>query len=439
MRKEITISGTIGEDYTILDLINDLQDLEDYEGLDIVIDSPGGYVSTGYAIAERLQEIKNVRTIAKRVYSIATVIFLAGSERIVNEGSVFLIHNPYGTNIEGDKNQLRQIANSLEDTEKDLEAFYQSKTGIDSKILSALMEEQTFFNGEKALMLGFATKKEDSEIIGYSKGFKAVAFLREVNQSYNDYPQDAAKNADKALRFKESHPDMKCGTRVGWARANQLAKNENISIDTVSRIASFARFERFAGGDYVDNEGQYNCGAIMYDAWGGKAAIDWAQNKLKEVKNVFTNKSDYMELVKSLENLIGKFKNQEAVAMDDTEEVIEEVAMEEEEVKDDAKAMLSDDEMNSIVDAVVSRIMEVMKPEMESLQDEALALQKATTEAQTKATERVLSLAETIETTWKPEGVKVFNSAQEKEVELTPKEEMKKLLREKTAKRKQLN
>ena len=146
-----------------------------------------------------------------------------------------------------------------------------------------------------------------------------------------------------------------------------------------------------------------------------------------------------MELVKSLENLIGKFKNQEAVAMDDTEEVIEEVAMEEEEVKDDAKAMLSDDEMNSIVDAVVSRIMEVMKPEMESLQDEALALQKATTEAQTKATERVLSLAETIETTWKPEGVKVFNSAQEKEVELTPKEEIKKLLREKTAKRKQLN
>ena len=430
MRKEITISGVIGEDYTILDLIEDTQG--NYEGYDIIVDSAGGLVSTGYAIADFIAALPNTKTIAKRVYSIATVIFLAGKDRIVNDNSVFMIHNPYGIDIEGDKSTLRQFADSLEETEEELENFYSNKTGINKEVLSQLMEEETYFNADKALSLGFATAKEDVQELSYSNQFKAVAFLREVNQTYNDYPQEATENARKAIKFKESHPDMDCGTRVGWVRASQLAGRKNISIDTVSRIASFARFERFKTDEYVNKDGQYNCGSIMYDAWGGDAAIKWAHNKLDEVKNNFSNKYTNMNLIESMENLIGKFKNQsgKALAEGHTEEKKEEIAGNKEEVVEEK----NEDDMKEMEDRIVQRVLEALKSST-SMQEEALSLVNKATERQNAATDKVIALAAKIETTFDVDKTKVFASSQEKEAELSPKEYGLKRARERRAKK----
>ena len=55
---------------------------------------------------------------------------------------------------------------------------------------------------------------------------------------YNDYPKAASKAAQRALDHKEKN-GTKCGTPVGWARANQLAGRETISKDTVVRTYSF--------------------------------------------------------------------------------------------------------------------------------------------------------------------------------------------------------
>ena len=49
-----------------------------------------------------------------------------------------------------------------------------------------------------------------------------------------------ANNAKRGLEIRESLPDsQRCCTRVGLARANQLAKKENISINTLKRMKSF--------------------------------------------------------------------------------------------------------------------------------------------------------------------------------------------------------
>jgi hypothetical protein len=59
---------------------------------------------------------------------------------------------------------------------------------------------------------------------------------------YNDYPKAATNNAKRALKYREESGNPKgCGTPVGWARANQLAKREVISLDTVKRMAQFNR------------------------------------------------------------------------------------------------------------------------------------------------------------------------------------------------------
>jgi hypothetical protein len=98
-------------------------------------------------------------------------------------------------------------------------------------------------------------------------------------ESYTDYPESATNAAKRALEWRDSHPDQDCGTRVGWARANQLANRRPISEDTIARMASFARHLQHEDVPYSEG-----CGGLMVDAWGARAGIEWAQRKLEEIR-----------------------------------------------------------------------------------------------------------------------------------------------------------
>jgi len=99
-------------------------------------------------------------------------------------------------------------------------------------------------------------------------------------ETYNDYPKEAIENAKIALRYAEENGWGDCGTPVGKARANQLANGENISEETISRMASFARHKENSQKELGDG-----CGRLMWLAWGGDAGIEWAQRKLEQIKN----------------------------------------------------------------------------------------------------------------------------------------------------------
>lgn len=106
-----------------------------------------------------------------------------------------------------------------------------------------------------------------------------VDYKNQKFQSYNDYPQAASQNAERAIRLRDDY-GLDCGTAVGWARANQLAKRENISRDTIARMASFERHRSNSAGDPKED-----CGALMWLAWGGDEGIEWAQRKLEQIDN----------------------------------------------------------------------------------------------------------------------------------------------------------
>jgi hypothetical protein len=102
-----------------------------------------------------------------------------------------------------------------------------------------------------------------------------------VEESHSDYGSAIRSNAKKALAWAEEHGWGSCGTAVGKQRANQLAKGEPISVDTIKRMYSFlSRHE----GDLVSSTSYAEgCGKLMYDAWGGKAGLRWSRNKLKKL------------------------------------------------------------------------------------------------------------------------------------------------------------
>ena len=108
-----------------------------------------------------------------------------------------------------------------------------------------------------------------------------------LNDSYNDYPESAKNNAKKVLEWREKYGDeVKGMTRVGWTRANQLAKGENISRDTIARMASFMRHKKNAEVSAENKSTPWkDKGRVAWLGWGGTSGINWAINKLKTIDN----------------------------------------------------------------------------------------------------------------------------------------------------------
>jgi uncharacterized protein YuzE len=105
-----------------------------------------------------------------------------------------------------------------------------------------------------------------------------------VEQSHSDYPDSVKNNAKKVLEWADKNGWGSCGTPVGKQRANQLAKGEPISVDTIKRMYSYlSRHEGDLDSSTTYSEG---CGKLMYDSWGGKAALGWAHNKLKQLGEI---------------------------------------------------------------------------------------------------------------------------------------------------------
>jgi len=97
-------------------------------------------------------------------------------------------------------------------------------------------------------------------------------------ESYSDYPNGVKNNAKRGIELNLKN-NNKCATPVGKIRAQQLAKGEPISVDTIKRIYSYlSRAET-----YYDETDMNACGTISFLLWGGKAALQYSRNKLREL------------------------------------------------------------------------------------------------------------------------------------------------------------
>jgi hypothetical protein len=97
-------------------------------------------------------------------------------------------------------------------------------------------------------------------------------------ESYSDYGDDISNNAKRGIELNEKNGN-KCATQTGKVRAQQLANGEAISVETIKRMYSYlSRAESF-----YDESDMNACGTISYLLWGGKSALSWSRNKLREL------------------------------------------------------------------------------------------------------------------------------------------------------------
>ena len=136
----------------------------DVDTINVGINSYGGEIGEGLAIYNALKRSKaKVRTRCDGfACSIASVIFMAGDERVMSDPSMLMIHNGW-TSATGDAKALRKQADDIEKMTEASISIYKQAVSIEEDELRALMDAETWLGPDEAVEMGFATSVESSD------------------------------------------------------------------------------------------------------------------------------------------------------------------------------------------------------------------------------------------------------------------------------------
>lgn len=170
---------------------------------------------------------------------------------------------------------------------KDLAAWLIKTRKGDLKKISGSLSQQVAFNqndDKEYVKKMDKTREEVYKQLDRKDLLESI--LNEAEDTYNDYPAAAKKNAQMAIDWKEKYgrDEVDAGTPVGWARAHQLAKGENLSADTVGRMSAFNRHRKNSkiSAEYKETPWK-DRGYVAWLIWGGDEGVDWAIDKMKKI------------------------------------------------------------------------------------------------------------------------------------------------------------
>lgn len=143
-------------------LVKEIEELE-ASVIYVNINSYGGEVKEGLAIANALKRhsAKVVTRCDGFACSIASVVFMAGDERVMHGPSLLMVHNALYSYTSGNANELRKQAEDLDTITAACKQAYLERINIDEEELTSLMDAETWISAADALSMGFATKIED--------------------------------------------------------------------------------------------------------------------------------------------------------------------------------------------------------------------------------------------------------------------------------------
>ena len=144
-------------DVTSHDLVKEIEGL-DVDAIHCYINSYGGEVAEGLAIYNALKRHKaKVKTYCDGfACSAASVVFMAGDERIMSASSMLMIHNAWMW-VAGDANELRKEADDLEKINEASSNVYLEHINISKEQLQEMLDKETWLTAQEALDMGFCT------------------------------------------------------------------------------------------------------------------------------------------------------------------------------------------------------------------------------------------------------------------------------------------
>ena len=192
-QRVLTISGTIAEDSWVDDEVTPqvLQDeLSQGKGpIDLWLNSPGGdcvAASRIYTMLMNYPDDVNVK-IDGIAASAASVIAMAGTKVSMAPTAMIMIHNPL-TIVGGQKEDLDQAAQMLAETKESIINAYELKANLPREKISAMMDDETWMNVNKAIELGFADdmlgqNKDITDCYSYSDKQSDLVVLNKLKRT----------------------------------------------------------------------------------------------------------------------------------------------------------------------------------------------------------------------------------------------------------------
>ena len=132
--------------------------------VDLRIDSPGGDVFEGYAIASAIgrYEGETHAFIDGVAASAASYIAVMADRVTMNDFSAFMIHNAWGLAI-GNRHELRALADQLEGIDDNIARIIAARTGMELEDVKSAMDAETWYFGDEALESGFCDEVIETE------------------------------------------------------------------------------------------------------------------------------------------------------------------------------------------------------------------------------------------------------------------------------------
>lgn len=160
---EVWLYGIIGEDIfsesvSAKEFVTELRAINASE-IHVHINSPGGSVFDGVAIYNLLTQhgAEIVTYNDAEASSIASVIMLAGSRRVVAKNAMAIIHDPWAW-IAGNAEAMRKKADMLDKVGDQMLGIYTDTLSLSEDEVREIMAAETLLNADEMLAYGFATE-----------------------------------------------------------------------------------------------------------------------------------------------------------------------------------------------------------------------------------------------------------------------------------------
>lgn len=156
--------------------------------INVYINSYGGEVAEGLAIYNQLKRHKaKVKTICDGfACSAASVVFMAGDERVMSTASLLMIHNAWSW-ASGNANDLRKQADDLDKiTQASINAYMQ-EVNVTEEELKQMLDDETWITPQEALDMEFITtivNEKDSDKASQSVKKSLIGMI--VNSKKDD-------------------------------------------------------------------------------------------------------------------------------------------------------------------------------------------------------------------------------------------------------------
>lgn len=286
------------------------------EDVFIYINSIGGDLYEGFAIYTELRRYASkynakITTIAQgQCASIATVIFLAGDERVVSEFVAPFVHNAW-VYTEGNNKELMRTALLLEECDKKLAEHYSKHTDLTESEALVMMGNDTTLTPDECIDIRFATKKEE-----------LARPLAKFRKTLNNLKQDSKmKKKPKNLKGKKESVFARWGKLIGvlakdiYTANNEIVVFPDLDDEESPKVGDMATID----GEPADGEHTMANGEVYV----------FEKGALIEIREVYEEPETLEEAVEVIEAL-----------EEDKEELIKEVAELKEE-KEELEAVLA--------------------------------------------------------------------------------------------------